>query len=206
MADSDASYTTTAQVKEELGITVSTYDSLLTTLITQASRRIDALCRRRFYTPTADETRTFDLPDCDTLTFDMDLYSLTSITNGNSVAIASTAYVLLPANKTPKYGLRLKATRGVVWTVNSYGDTEQVVSVAGKWGYSDAAPDAVKRVCANIVKYWFSHRTEDGTLRSKTIGDYSVTFGGPSAGSMGNLPDGVFDDLSAGGFIREVFA
>jgi len=202
MADSDAAYTTVSAVKAELGVTSTSDDGLLSALITQASRRIDALCARRFYTPTADETRVFDLP-ADVrgdLWLDEDLYSLTSVVNGDGTTIAADTYVLLPANKTPKYALRLRAARGVVWRYNATGDSEQVIQVVGKWGYSASAPDAVQRVCRAIVKHWYTRRA-DSAIQSTSIGDYSVTYAS-AAPDAGDLPPGALDDLRLGGFIK----
>lgn len=203
MADSDATYCLLADVKSELGIppATSTYDADLSRMITQASRAVDAFTGRRFYTPTLDETRLFDVPRewTDDLLLDFDLYSLTSITNGNGTVIASTDFVLLPANSTPKWGVRLKwRSRSTVWEPSADGDYEQVVQVTGKWGFSSSAPGPIARAVADTVKAWHNCK-QSGGIKSQTIDNYSVSYVDMQ---KGELPEGVKADLLSGGFVR----
>lgn len=201
MADADAQYCTVAQVKSELGITSSSFDTTLDTMVTQASRAIDAFAGRRFYTPTADETRVFDVPTrwTDDILLDFDLFSLTSLTNGEGTAIAATQYQLLPNNSVPKWGVRLRwQSRDTTWGTNSSGDYGGVIQIVGKWGYSNSAPAPIARACVDAVKAWFNTRQTSG-IRSQSIDNYSVTF---SDVKEGQLPDGVKADLKANGYVR----
>lgn len=201
MADADSDYTTATLVKSELGITVSTYDTDLARMVTQASRAIDAFAGRRFYTPTTDETRVFDVPArwTDDILLDFDLFSLTSLTNGEGTAIAATQYQLLPNNSVPKWAVRLRwQSRDTVWEPNSSGDYGGVIQIVGKWGYSSSAPAPIARACADAVKAWFNTRQTSG-IRSQSIDNYSVTF---SDVKEGQLPDGIKADLKANGYVR----
>lgn len=185
MADADSDYATTTELKALMGITDSASDALLASLITRVSRDIDGYFGRRFYTPTADETRVYDVPTGDRgdLWFDEDVYSLTSITNSDGVAVPATDYVLLPANKTPKFMLRLKSNRGTTWKPASSGDVLQTISVVGKWGYASSAPPEIKRLALAVAAGRWTQRADGGLVRSKSIGDYSVSYGVSTAGS-----------------------
>ena len=91
--------------------TDSVDDGVIEIILVAVSRHIDEQTNRRFY-PSV-ETHSFDIPDGTNddrmLWLDDDMLALTSLTNGNDTTIASTEYVLLPANLSPKYALRLRA-------------------------------------------------------------------------------------------------
>ena len=170
-------------------------------MVTQASRAIDAFAGRRFYTPTADETRVFDVPTrwTDDILLDLNLFSLTSLTNGEGTAIAATQYVLLPANKTPKWGIRLKwRSRDTVWEPSADGDYDQVIQVAGKWGFSSSAPAPIARAATDTVKAWHVARQNTGISRV-SIDNYSVSYVNAQKGA---LPEGVKADLMNLGYVR----
>jgi hypothetical protein len=99
-------YTTWAAVKTYLDITGTGDDALGALLVNRVTDAIDRYCRRRFRAVTA--TRSFDVPEGDTLFLDDDLLSITTLTNGDGNVITSASYVLLPKNKSPKYAIRLK--------------------------------------------------------------------------------------------------
>lgn len=115
-------------------------DAVLEKLIVRASRRIDDLCNRVFYPRIA--TLYFDVPDADDLWFGDDLLAVTTLTNGDTNTIASTEYKLLPANEYPKYALKLKQSSSYIWEEDSSGNTEQVISLLGYWGYHTDGPNA----------------------------------------------------------------
>ena len=62
-----------------------------------------------------------------------DLLAISTLTNGDSVVVSSSDYVLDEANVYPKRKIRLKLSGGIIWTYTS--DPEQAISVAGTWGY-----------------------------------------------------------------------
>jgi len=68
--------------------------------------------------------------------------AVTTVTNGDTNTIASTEYALYPANSYPKRQLRLKASSNTTFEKDSDGDFEQVISVAGAWGYVPHYPNA----------------------------------------------------------------
>src|SRR3990167_6268443 len=99
-----------------------------------ASRIIDAECIRQFYPQIA--TRLYDIPKGHKLSLDRDLLSLTTLTNGDDVAIASTDYILIPYNDTPKYAVELEPLSSVNWQTSTDGRYDRgVIDVIGVWGW-----------------------------------------------------------------------
>lgn len=154
-----ADYCTTAEVKAYIGTVKATDDTLIAALITRASAAIDSYCGRTFR-QREDEARTFDaVRDVDGLTLylDDDLLSVDSIANGDGESVAAASYVLLPANRTPKYAIRLKASGGVTWTYTT--DPEDAITVTGTWGYhaADTAPSAIIHAAVRLTA-WYYHQ------------------------------------------------
>jgi hypothetical protein len=125
------------------------FDPAMESVIEAVSRWIDNFCNRTFYART--ETRKFDVPGEQnskrTLWLDDDLISVTTLTNGNAEVLTTTDYILMPANTTPKWAITLKEMSNKFWSYDSSSNTEQVISVAGSWGYAATAPKPVKEAC-----------------------------------------------------------
>jgi len=133
-------YATLAQFKAMPGIeSVDTADdSYIEDLITRASRDIDGYCGgRAFYART--ETRYFDYTAERQLDVDDDLLAITTLTNGDATTIAAAEYLLMNKSSAPYFAIRLKQSSSVVWTLDSDGNSDSVISVAGSWGYIDRA-------------------------------------------------------------------
>lgn len=111
----------------------TTDDGLIVDLLEAASRYLDDKTGRQFY-PSV-ETRKYDIPDTAELWLDQDLLELTTLTNGDDTEIASSSYILLDANVTPYYAVKLKDTSSVAWESDSNQYTEQVIEILGWWGY-----------------------------------------------------------------------
>jgi hypothetical protein len=134
-----------AQFYDQNQTAYTTDDTAICAVITAVSRAIDAYCGRTFYART--ETRYFDVPGDRELRVDDDLLTVTTLTNGDATAIASSDYDLIPKNLTPKYGIRLKASSSVSWELSTTTYDEIAITVAGTWGYSATAPADVKQAC-----------------------------------------------------------
>lgn len=133
-------------------------DALLDMYIEDSSRQIENECSRQFYA--TYETRTFDAVyptvDRNTLFVDMDLLGVTTLTNGNGTAIAPSAYVLEPANYTPKYAITLKTSTNLpFWQYDE--DYNQAISVEGTWGYNlgTTPPSPVQLACIRLSLWRF---------------------------------------------------
>jgi len=96
------------------------------------------------------------------------LISISTLTNGDNTTIASTDYIFLPANVTPKYSIKLKQSIGYIWVADG-SDTEQVIDVAGDWGFSSTAPDDIRRACLDISVQSYHRRKGKNNTGSVTI-------------------------------------
>jgi len=117
----------------------------------------------RDFQVSTDGTRYFDAVrnvDGRVLRFDRDICSITSITNGDAVAVDSDDYVTEPRNDTPYYAVRLLASSSVRWSYTD--DVENAITVVGKWGYSATPPRDVKRAVIDLA-LWLYNRIENPT-------------------------------------------
>ena len=164
------------ELKEYLGVTGATDDAMLLTLLAAAQRTIDSYCARTFEA-TADTVRTFDSQrDVDgyTLTVDADLCAITSIVSGDGTTISNSHYVTEPRNETPYYAIRLKASAGKVWTSTVAGDSENAITVTGKWAYSTSAPSDIAHVCKRLAAYIYRQKDNAGDLDRAVIAGNST--------------------------------
>ena len=154
-------YTDVISVRQYLDIAGSGDDALLGDLIDAAQKAIDAYTRRT-WEATADSTRYFDYSeeyiDGATLWLDYDLCSITSVTNGDSVAVASGERTTIPRNSTPYYGIRLLSDSGVTWTYSD--EWMDAISVVGKWAYSESAPDDIAQACRRLAAFYYKQRDQ----------------------------------------------
>lgn len=150
-------YATVDELKDYLGITVTTDDALMQSLLDRATHAVKTYTGREF--EAVVKTRYFEdnaVAD-DTLWVDDDLYSVTTLTNGDSssTAIPSTEYWLIPRNDGPPYqGIRLKATSTYTWEC----DTDYFIIVAGKWGWSNVVPPDVQHATIRWAGYLYQQK------------------------------------------------
>lgn len=154
-------YCTVSQVKTYLNITGNSDDALLGDLVAAAQRAIDDYCHRTFEAA-ADTTRYIDAVGdhvrARSLFFDHigDLASITTITNGDGVEVASDEYVTMPRHETPYYGVKIKLSPGKVWTYTD--DYEDAITITGRWAYSTAAPTAIQQACIRLTSYLYRQK------------------------------------------------
>lgn len=118
--------------------TDATDDAIVELLLKAASRYIDTQTAREFYPYV--QTRYFDVPSSDdidprALKMDADLLEVISIVNGDGVTIPSTEYTLRPRNASPYIFVRLVDNSTYYWASDGAGDTHDVISVTGIWGF-----------------------------------------------------------------------
>lgn len=179
-------YASLAELKAYAGIDSSGDDTLLTALLARAQAIIDSHCRRTFEAA-ADSTRYFDAEDDvddDDLIVDTDLYSVTSVTNGDGTAVAASEYVLEPANHRPAYAICLKENSSVVWTWSD--SPENAISVTGRWAYSLTAPADITHACIRLAAWLY--RQKDN---SADVDAVNVTSGGAVI-----VPSGLPNDVT----------
>lgn len=184
-------YADAATLKQYLGATSSDDDALLTALIARAQKAIDNYCRRTFEAST-DSTKYLDgvYPYVNGrylyLSEVGDICAITSITNGNSTSVASTAYVTEPrniiANSEPIRAIKLKDNSTVFWTWT--GTPEAALTVTGKWAYSVTAPADIVHATIRLAAYYY---------HQKDAGVYDVT-AAPELGQI-IVPQGMPRDV-----------
>lgn len=153
MAISPNDYTTTTAVKAHMENMSSTtaYDSLLSSLITRASRAIDRYTLREpgAYSVDADEVRYFDGSGTTEQMIDELSTTPTTVAVDESgsrtyTSWASTQYDLWPYNADqfgqPYIALKVNYLTGDKDVFYAYPKS---VKITGKWGYSTSVPDDV---------------------------------------------------------------
>jgi hypothetical protein len=158
--------------------TDATDDAVMEDILEQASRYIDAQTGRRFWKPTADETRYFT-PEVSTRLDIADLSAAptsVSVDYSNTVtrsytALDTTDYDLLPENALtvgePYTALEMRFTSGDYLPTQRSG-----VKIVGKFGWP-SVPDNIKNDCLAIAhNIWMGRSGQTGS------GRVSVTAGG----------------------------
>ncbi|MBD3354315.1 MAG: hypothetical protein GF364_22725 [Candidatus Lokiarchaeota archaeon] len=163
-------YVTVVELQRYGGIDSDIHNALLADLIDRAQTRIEQYCGFAFEA-SADTSRTFDsaeYPDGDvwgyTMYFDTWCASITSITNGDSTSITSSSYVTQPRNDTPIYAVKLKASSGYVWEADSNDDTEDAITVTGRWAWSTEAPADIKHATLRLALWYYRQRDNSTDL------------------------------------------
>lgn len=148
-------YATLYQLRADLGPKSTADDALLLRHLTQGTRVIDWLSGgRRHYDPRR-KTRHFDayLPwrYSSEILLDDDLLAVLTLTNGDATTIASTEYLLAPANRAPYFSVKLKSSSTVTWQADSGGEPEQAIGLEGIWGYHTRYEDAWADTLDSVV-------------------------------------------------------
>jgi len=153
-------YTSNTAVKTYLGITGSGDDTLLTTLIGVADSRIDELFEYSFAADAA-ATRYFDLPDDRWRLKIPALETLTTLTNGDGITIASSEYKLYPLNQAVKTEVVLLRSSGKYFVPANGVDVEGCISILGDWGYS-TLPEWLVQASIELTAWLYRNRYGDG--------------------------------------------
>jgi hypothetical protein len=115
-------------------------DAYIDALCEAVSRFADNYTGRHFF-PNI-QARLYNIPsfqdfERDTIYLDDDLLAITTLLNGDGTTIAGSEYILKSANITPYWAVKLRDTSSVSWQPSTAGSGEQVLSVAGTWGFHD---------------------------------------------------------------------
>ncbi len=163
-------YLSAADLKSYLGIAVTTDDTLLGQILTRAQAMIDTYTGRTFEAA-ADSTRYLDaiedVTDSQTLFLDRDLCAITSITNGDGVAVGATEYTTRPRNNTPYYEIVLKNSSNKFWTYDQ--DPDKAITIVGKWAYSATAPADIVQAMVRLASYIYRQKDNAGDLDRPVI-------------------------------------
>ena len=144
-------------------------DDAIETCITDAANDFQEETHRVFEDPGSDATRYYD---CHApaikgkrLTLDRDLYSITSITNGDDDVLTSSEYVTMPRNSAdvPYWAIDLRSDSGLVWTYQT--NWENAIKVIGRWCYSTTAPTDVIAAVRSLARHYAELRGLHGGTR-----------------------------------------
>jgi len=157
--------------------------SLIGTCINNAEAAIDSYTRRNFAGTggTAFYSRYFqDRVRDKAFYLDQDLYSLTSITNGNGQTIPTGSAWLEPRNAGPPYRIvRLHSAYVYTWS------TDSDIQFVGTWGFSTVAPNDVQMAALRYSAHLYRQKDSSGP-------DNSAGF--PEAGQT-QTPEGMPSDV-----------
>lgn len=133
MADVELSYCTREDVQRELNYADSwRRNKRIDQKIKQASRDAEGLCHRIFYPLTA--TRTFDVPDTDTLwLFENELISVETIVSG-ATEMSTDDYILQPVAGPPYDRIDINWGGQVGWEAGQ-GTWQRAISITGDYHY-----------------------------------------------------------------------
>lgn len=164
-------YTSIAEVKDYLGISSSTDDTLIESQIERAQSIIEAYTGRVFEAQTA--TKYFDTDDIDgrwLYLWGDDLLTVTKLTNGDGVEIVSANYRLEPRNESPKWAIRLD--EDYTW---EFDDSDSEITVAGTWGYSTSAPDNIVHACIRLTAFIYRQKDTSADIDRPLVTGDGVT-------------------------------
>jgi hypothetical protein len=111
-------------------------DSIIEDILEATSRDIDKITDDKTFYPRV-ETRVYNRPRDRQLDLDDDLLEVITLTNGDDTEISSSDYLLIDANASPKYAIRLKRASSVFWLSDSNANSEQVIDVLAFWGFHE---------------------------------------------------------------------
>jgi hypothetical protein len=170
------SYATLAEFKAAVGITDSTDDGALQSVLDATDTLIDLYCDRKTGFGTATETRYYTAEDYEYVLTD-DLVSVTTLqtdddANGTyeTTWTAGTDYVLAPVNAALDGFPYTEIDTSVSWPRNFPKDVYLGVKVVGQFGFP-AVPAAVKQ--AEIIQagaVWNSRTAPFGVIGSADLG------------------------------------
>jgi uncharacterized phiE125 gp8 family phage protein len=155
-------YLTVAEMKTRLDLTGTAHDAVLDSMITAASRQIDAYTGRAFFTTTGDRYLTAIWPDYLILPYDAVVVTAVA-TDGDGDRVyetswASTDYDLepddAPARGEPYVAIRVSPSSTRLFPVR----IARGVKITGTWGYATSVPSPVVEACALLVARLFKRR------------------------------------------------
>ena len=163
-------YATVTQLQIYAGITDDRHNDLLALLIERAVATIDERIGFSFEAA-ADSDRNLDAADYPsgavfgrTLYFGTWCAAITTVTNGDAVEITSDYYVTQPRNDGPYYAIKLLSSSGYTWEDDTNGDTEDAITITGRWAYSTTAPADIEHATLRLALWYYRQRDSSTDL------------------------------------------
>lgn len=161
--DSDTIYASLADLKLRLGITVTTWDTVLTSDLISASRKIDNDTGRRFYADALASARTYNPALCVVRSYDGDKILIEDAASAPTLletgyqstftTVDSGSYEFGPDNA-------LALGYPIQWILLPYGNLPWSwgrIRVTARWGWP-SVPEAIKEACLLQASRLFSRR------------------------------------------------
>lgn len=169
-------YTTLGVVKvfAEIPAGDTSRDDFINWMIPRISRQVDKYCHRHFYPKQATEI--YDYNDEWKLWLRGDLHSMGSITNGDLTTLDPSHYFLYPLSGPPYGWIEINRSSGVTFRFGAL-TPQQSISISGIWGYLEDGdvPSGIVDGATTWISYLLKLGKNAG-IRSKTIGDYTVSY------------------------------
>lgn len=191
MALTEQEYCTLDDVKAELGISGSSEDTYLESLIKAASRRIDNYCNRTFWYQSAATHKFAFSQDIRHFVPLTPVISITSITDSDSVVTftSGTDYELEDAESGAIFFEKMASDtfwrrRGVVGDPDKYSRKKRFV-VTYEGGYetdeqsatgADALPEDIRRVCVSLVTDYYRNKGSNPRVKRRHLLEAAVWF------------------------------
>lgn len=185
MALSSIALATVAEVKNILEITASDQDAAIEALINGESKRVENYCQNALVRQSFTDQLVEEVVRRDRKRLRLRYYpiqSVTSITDLDSVTIASTDYRIWK-----NYGYLVHIS---YWPVPvGYWS---IVYTAGRFASTSAVDDALKETCAQLVAIRLGRM--DSAVVSKKVGDLAIQYREEAQDE--GIPEQIQDDLS----------
>lgn len=190
--------TTLAKIRRELnlGDDETADDDVLTDYAAQASFIIEADpplgTGRKFSLTSATVAVDWLSPLAIQIPFHLDLYSLSSVVNGDGTPIALSQVILQPQSGPPYAWLKLK-NGGSTFTY--IDDPSQAIQITGQWGYSASVPHDITRAATLLAVWMYRSRSSRADMAQPVASEAGLIL-------PAKLPS-VIDDILSG--YRRVF-
>lgn len=176
--------TTVSAVKDMLHITNDADDSLLGTLVTQASQDFSTEARRQFYAqPGATLTYDLQYPQVvnNKVFFLTDMLGVDRIINGNGSVIPPSTFRLLPLNASPKYAAQLLLGSNEMF-VQGNNLWQGAVIVQGTTGFcpTGEAPSDVTLAVTKLAAWYYQTRDNNGDVVRFADGSSQIPANAPA--------------------------
>lgn len=198
------SYTTRTKVQQYMNSDLSAIDSEVTAWIASVKAWIDNYCGKTF--EGVSETRYYDGNGKDRIVIDsfvgaptVQLLNFDGSVDTTLVEGAGSDFVTYPLNTTEKYELVLMPNSSRSRFSRAFenllddddltdADIKRLIKVTATFGGSATVPADVELAATMLVAAIAKGRQSggNGTLKSETLGDYSVTYGDSGVGIEGN--------------------
>ncbi len=113
-----------------------------------------------------------DIDSCTEVTSVEVLELTTGAVEWTLVAGMSSDYITYPYNELPIYRLILRPTA----QIGAWYKGDKRIKVTAKWGVASSVPKDIELVATKLVASIIEKGANGGSIRSESLGDYSVTF------------------------------